>query len=392
MVHRAVVALPGKATAGPTAYGNGVTSEAGAAADRRAAARRGCTRWLVGHGDSTPRAWLQELADAATEPDLDRYGGGGEVEVLEREVAALLGKEAAAFMPSGVMAQQAALRSWVERSCTDAVAVHGLSHLALRQLDALSELHHLRVQHLTRDSRPATVADLDDIAGPLAAVSIELPLRDAGYLLPTWEELVTFSSRARERGVPVHFDGARLWESQPFYGRPHAEIAALADSVYVSFYKGLGGLAGAALAGPADLVAQANRWRLRHGGTLFTLLPYAVAGRDGLAKRLPRMGSYVVRARELAVGLDALDGVRVLPQPPHTNAFRVFVDLPADRLEETTVRMMETDRVALASWWREADVPGWAMTELTVGDATLDWDVKEQVAALSTLYATARTP
>lgn len=368
-----------------------MTSDAGAAAERRAAARRGCTRWLLGHGDATPGSWLQEVVDAATEPGLDRYGDGGEVEVLEREVAELLGKEAAAFMPSGVMAQQAALRSWVERSCTDAVAVHGLSHLVLHELDALSELHHLRVQHLTRDPRPATVADLDDIAGPLAAVSIELPLRDAGYLLPTWDELIAFSSRARERGVPVHLDGARLWESQPFYGRPHAEIAALADSVYVSFYKGLGGMAGAALAGPADLVAQARRWRLRHGGTLFTLLPYAVAARDGLAKRLPRMAAYVDRARELAVGLDALDGVRVLPQPPHTNAFRIFVDLPADRLEEATVGMMETDRVALAFWWRQAEVPGWAMTELNVGDATLDWDVKEQLAALSALFGNALT-
>lgn len=369
-----------------------MTSDAGAAAERRAAARRGCRRWLLGHGDTTPRAWLQEIADAATEPDLDRYGGGGEVEVLEREVAELLGKEAAVFMPSGVMAQQAALRSWVERSSTDAVAVHGLSHLVLHELDALSELHHLRVQHLTRDPRPATVADLDDVAGPLAAVSIELPLRDAGSLLPSWDELIMFTSRARERGVPVHFDGARLWESQPFYGRPYVEIAALADSVYVSFYKGLGGMAGAALAGPADLVAQARRWRLRHGGTLFTLLPYAVAARDGLAKRLPRMGAYVNRAGELAVGLDALDGVRVLPQPPHTNAFRVFVDLPADRLEDATVGMMETDRVALAFRWRQAEVPGWAMTEFHVGDATLDWDISEQLDALSALFANARTP
>ena len=367
-----------------------MTTTAGAGPDRRAAARRGCTRWLVGHGDISPVAWLQEIVEAATEPDLDRYGGGGEVEVLEREVAELLGKEAAVFMPSGVMAQQAALRSWVERSCTDAVAVHGLSHFVLHELDALSELHHLRVQHLTHDPRPATVEDLDDVAGPLAAVSIELPLRDAGYLLPTWDELVAFSSSAHERGVPVHLDGARLWESQPFYDRPHAEIAALADSVYVSFYKGLGAMAGAALAGPADLVAQARRWRLRHGGTMFTLLPYAVAARDGLAKRLPRMGSYVARARELAVGLDALDGVRVLPQPPHTNAFRVFVDLAADRLEEATLRTMETDQVALSYWWRRAEVPGWSMTEINVGDATLGWDVEEQLAAMSALFANAR--
>jgi threonine aldolase len=358
--------------------------------DRRAVARRGCTRWLVGHGDITPTAWLTELAHAATEPELDRYGSGGEVEALEREVAALLGTESAVFMPSGIMAQQAALRSWVERSPTDAVAVHGLSHFVLHEHEALAQLHHMRVQHLTHEPRPATVADLDDLAGPLAAVSLELPLRDAGYLLPTWDELVAFTSRAHERGVPVHLDGARLWESQPFYDRPHAEIAALFDSVYVSFYKGLGGVAGAALAGPQDLVAQARRWQARHGGKLFSMLPYAVGARDGLRRRLPKMASYSARAQELAAGLDVLDGVRVHPNPPHTNSFRLFVDLPADLLEEATVRIMEDDRVALAHWWGPSDVPGWAMTELNVGDATLDWDLEDQVAAMRGLFSTAR--
>ena len=358
--------------------------------DRRAQARRGCSRWLVGHGDITPSAWLAELVDAVTEPDLDRYGSGGEVAALEREVAQLLGTEAAVFMPSGVMAQQAALRSWAERSSTDAVAVHGLSHFVLHERDALSQIHHLRVQHLTDEPRPATVADLDDLAGPLAVVSLELPLRDAGYLLPPWEELVAFTSRARERGVPVHLDGARLWESQPFYDRPHAEIAALFDSVYVSFYKGLGGVAGAALAGSHDLVAQARRWQARHGGTLFSMLPYAVGARDGLRRRLPKMASYGARAQELAAGLDALDGVRVHPNPPHTNAFRVFVDLPVEDLDEATLRMMETDQVALAHWWRPAEVPGWAMTELNVGDATLAWDREDQMAAMRDLLSAAR--
>ncbi|GIL34229.1 low specificity L-threonine aldolase [Phycicoccus sp. DTK01] len=323
-------------------------------------------------------------------PDLDRYGAGGEVEALEHEVAQLLGTESAVFMPSGVMAQQAAMRSWAERSSTDAVAVHGLSHLVVHELDALSEMHHLRVQHLTDEPRPATVDDLDRLAEPLAAVSLEFPLRDAGYLLPSWEELVAFTDRARERGVPVHLDGARLWESQPFYDRPHAEIAALFDSVYVSFYKGLGGVSGAALAGPQDLVAQARRWRTRHGGTLFSMLPYAVGARDGLRRRLPRMAAYATRARELAAGLGSVDDVRVHPDPPHTNAFRVFVDAPVEALEEATLRVMETDHVALASRWRPAEVPGWAMTELTVGDATLDWDVEDQLTAMRTLVSAAR--
>ena len=128
----------------------------------------------------------------------------------------------------------------------------------------------------------------------------------------------------------------------------------------------------------------------RHGGTLFSVLPYAVGARDGLRRRLPKMAAYGARAQELAAGLASLDGVRVHPNPPHTNAFRVFVDLPVELLDEATLRIMETDRVALPSWWRPAEVPGWAMTELHVGDATLAWALEDQLAAMRGLFSTAR--
>ena len=75
-----------------------------------------------------------------------------------------------------------------------------------------------------------TVADLERLGGGLAAVLLELPLRDAGCLLPEWDDLVALTTKARELGVAVHVDGARIWESQPFYDRPLDEIAALADT------------------------------------------------------------------------------------------------------------------------------------------------------------------
>lgn len=371
-------------------YGDAVTTDPELAA-RRAAARRGCTRWLLGHGDVSPAQWLAATAAAATEEDLDRYGEGGEVEALEREVAELLGKPAAVLMPSGIMAQQAALRSYADRAGTSAVAVHGLSHLVLHELDALPELHGLRLQRLTDERRPATVEDLDALAGPLAAVTVELPLRDGGYLLPTWDELVALADAVRARGVPLHLDGARLWECGPYYARPYAEIAGLADSVYVSFYKGLGGMAGAVLAGEADLVAEARRWQHRHGGRLFTLLPYAVAAREGLRRYLPRMGGYHRRAQELAAALGGLDGVRPGTDEPRTNAFPVLVDVDHDRLAEASLLTMERTGTAVFGWWRPTEVPGWSLTELTVGDATLAWDVDEQVAAIGALVELARS-
>ena len=150
-------------------------------------------------------------------------------------------------------------------------------------------------------------------------------------------------------------------------------------------------MAGAALAGPADLVAEARRWQRRHGGNLFVLLPYAVGARDGLRRRLPRMPEYAARARDLAAALSTLDGVRVLPEPPHTNAFRLFVDVAHEHLVEAGLRIAEERKVALVLGWDATEVPGWSLTEITVGDATLDWSLDDQLAALTDQITQART-
>ena len=134
-------------------------------------------------------------------------------------------------------------------------------------------------------------------------MTLELPLRDAGFVLPTWDELVLFAEACAARGVPLHLDGARLWESTPYLGHSLAEVAELATTVYVSFYKGLGGLSGAAVAGPVDVIAEVRRWQRRLGGNPYTLFPYAVSAREGLRSVLPLMGDLRDRAVELAVAL-----------------------------------------------------------------------------------------
>lgn len=81
----------------------------------------------------------------------------------------------------------------------------------------------------------------------------------------------------------------------------------------------------------------------------------------------------------------------VLPRPPHTNVFRVFVDIPDEQREEATLLMMGKDEICPAFWWGQADVPGWATTEVNVGDATWDGDVEEQLVDLGALFDSART-
>ena len=357
---------------------------------RRRRAMAGATRFLQRDGLRSPAEALHRLGDLAVDLLPDLYGEHGELEALESEVADLLGKPAAVFMPSGTMAQQCALRIWADRTGHRAVGVHGLSHLVRDEERALEVVHGIRMEHLSADPRPLTADDLAGCPHPLGAMAIELPLREAGYLLPPWDELVDLVEAAQARGIPVHLDGARLWESQPFYDRPLAEIAALGDTVYVSFYKGLGGIAGAALVGPADVIAEARHWQHRHGGTLVSVYPLAVAAREGLRTRVGRFASYAEHARAVALAAAAIPGVRVHPEPPQTNAFVLFVDVPAGALREAALRLTESTGLMALGGVVPAEVPGWAATEFVVGEATMAWSVPDIVGVLADLLASAR--
>ena len=277
--------------------------------------------------------------------------------MLERRLADLLGTPAAAMFPSGVMAQQSMLRVWCDTAGSRRVAIPALSHPLKHESDGPRLLHGFEFELLTDGPTVPQVEHLAAIHGRLGAVFLELPLRDAGYLLPSWDELVAFSQACRERGVALHLDGARIWESAPHLGHSLAEIAGLADSVYVSLYKGLGGLAGAAVVGPEDEVAQARVWRSRMGGTLFSLMPFAVAALRGPRPRLPRMAEYHERAVLLAQRL-AERGIRVTPQPPHTTAFRIHVEREVADLDERRVVAMEPEHVRLSPPWFGVDDPG----------------------------------
>lgn len=339
-------------------------------------------------------------ADAASVHDLDDWAdvyGGGVVAELENRVAALLGFPAAAFFPTGTMAQQVALRCWAGRTGNATVALHPLSHPEVHEGGALSAVSGLRTVHPTSAPRLPTAEEIHAADEPFGTLMLELPLRDAGFVLPTWDELVAVVAAARERDAVVHFDGARLWECVTHFGRPLKEIAGLADSVYVSFYKSLDGMSGAMLVGPSAVVEEARVWRHRYGGQLFQQYPAALSALLGLERELPRLLSYVAHARVVAAALaqgftePASDGAtaapwfRVHPQVPHTHQFQVWLPYEATVLNEAAVRQSEETGVTLFRRWFDsgAGPPGMAMTEVTVGSDGLDWtadDVRQAVA------------
>jgi threonine aldolase len=203
--------------------------------------------------------------------------------------------------------------------------------------------------------------------------------------LPDWDDLVAQGEWARGQGAAFHLDGARLWECTPYYERTPAEIAALFDTVYVSFYKGLGGLAGCCLAGPVDVVAEVREWRTRHGGTLFMLWPYAASALTGLRRRLPRMPEYYAHAQAIAAALGTLPSIEVVPDPPQTTMMHLLLRTSAEQFRTVALKLAEEDRIW--SWPRSqpTDSPSVQRVELAVGDATLGFSPADVRAVLQRL-------
>jgi threonine aldolase len=348
--------------------------------------RRSCRRFLTDQARHNMRDRLLALAarPEAGSDDLDVYGDGGPVAEVERRVAGLLGKPAARWVPKGMIAQQAALRGWTEWSGRPTVALHPLSHIDHDEASAYERLHGLRpirVGELT----PYTVEDLDAAGETPGVVTVELPLRLAGLLLPEWEDLVAISGWCRDRGIPLHFDGARLWESAPYYQRPLAEIAALADSVYVSFYKGLGGLAGCVLAGGADFLSRCAPWLERHGAQLFHSYPYALAALDGLDRELPKQAGFRDRALTLAAAIGKLHGVFVTPQPPQVNGFHVYLPGTPDTLRQRHLALAAAHGDWLFGMFWPTSAQGQSVVEIRVGNSTAAFTDAEVVQRIDQL-------
>jgi len=336
-----------------------------------AAVRRSCRRSLTTWPGLHLRERLLALAarPEADGDDVDVYGRGGPVAEVERRVADLLGKPAARWVSTGVIAQQVALRAWTERTGRAVVALHPLSHLDRDEGSAYERLHGLRPVRVG-DLSPYTVEDLESAGETPGVVTVELPLRFAGLLLPPWDDLVAISHWCRGRGIPLHVDGARLWESAPHYGRSFAEIAALADSVYVSFYKGLGGLGGAALVGDADFLAECAPWLVRHGAQPYRSYPYALAALAGLDDRLPMLAGFRQRAIALAAAIGGIDGVFVTPQPPHINGFHVYLPGTPEALTERHLACAAEHGDWLFNQFWPAPAHGQSVVEIRVGEST----------------------
>lgn len=347
-----------------------------------------CRKRLNGHYPQSIQKSLLELVNFVDPHQMaDAYGNGEVVQSLERKVATLLGKEAALFFPSGTMAQQIALRCWADRSGNNNVALHVTSHLELHEEGGYQILHPLRGL-IAGDYRvPFYLQDLSGIDDAFGSAVLELPQRHSGGALPEWDELVAISAWCKQNQVKLHMDGARLWESTGYYQRSHSEISALFDSVYVSFYKGLGANGGAVLAGPADLIRQAAIWQRRHGGNLFNLYPVALSAARGLEARLTKFPEYLEKARAVGKIIEGLSHITAAPAVPQTNMMHLSFKGSVEAVEEALLQnSVETGIYIGNRLWRRS-FSEVAVLELYIGDGALDLSNGDIAAVLSALNA-----
>jgi threonine aldolase len=353
--------------------------------DELAALKDQCTRFFHGHGKQTAASML---ATIPVETTLDTYGDGGAVADLEAEICRLLDKPAAVFLPSGTMAQQAVLRVHADARGRRTVVFHPMCHLEQHEEQGYQRLHRLIGRPVGDRDRLMTLAALTKIAEAPAALLLELPQRDIGGQQPAFADLTAHVAWARERGAAAHLDGARLWESAAGYGRPPAEIAAVFDTVYVSFYKGIGALPGCCVAGPGEVVAQVREWRRRMGGTLYGLWPSAASALTCLAVRLPRFSSYLEHAGAIAGALADVPGVTVIPDPPEVSMMHLLLRVTKEQYAAAAQQLAKDRGIWTPPTSMPTPDPGVQRVELSVGDGTLDFRPAELAEIFARLTAT----
>lgn len=326
---------------------------------------------LAGHGRRNIDVLKKAFENIEGSLESDLYGSGHVIEEFQEKMAGLLGKEKAVFFPSGTMAQQIALRIWCDEKNMMKVAYHPLSHLEIHEEDGLKKLHNIKTVLLADKSR---VIDLEDVTGMedgVACLLLELPQREIGGQLPSFETLEQISKHCRIQGIKLHLDGARLLEVLPYYQKTASEVCELFDSIYLSFYKGIGGIAGAILAGGQHFIEQSKIWKRRYGGDLISLYPYVISADYYFGLRSDKMPQYYEAAKELASFFNSCHEVSTLPLVPVSNMFHVQFPHPKEEVEPVLIKVLQQTGIGITNHLRETGKES-CYFEVSVGDRYSD--------------------
>ncbi|WP_435348055.1 threonine aldolase family protein [Haloarchaeobius sp. HRN-SO-5] len=312
-----------------------------------------------------PDEAMREAARTAPVGD-DVYEEDPTVNELEAEAAGLVGMEDALFVPSGTMGNQVAVRTHTDRG--QEVLAERESHVVKWELGGMAQLSSLQVRTLDGGPRGVPTADqvreghvAEDLHRPgTGLLCLENTHNSKGGVAIEPDAIAAAADAAHDLDVPVHLDGARVFNAAVALGVPATELTDPVDSVMFCLSKGLGAPVGSILAGPEAFVARARRTRKLFGGGMRQAGMIAGPGLQALSN-VERLADDHENAQRLADGLDALPGLSAAA--PETNI--VLVDTSEFGTAEEFL-----DRCA------DEDVIGSAFGESTVRFCT-HWDVDE---------------
>jgi threonine aldolase len=282
----------------------------------------------------TPAEFSQLLARLTSNGsvDTDSYSRGGIVEQLENRAAAMLGKEAAVWLPTGTLANHLAVRLLAGNRRR--VVVQAESHLYCDCGDCAQTLSGLTLVPLAPGRATFTLADVERTAydsatgrvvTPIGAIQIESPVRRRNGERFDFQEMKKIAGWARAHNVGLHLDGARLPLESAYAARPLKEYTALFDTVYISMYKYYNSASGAILAGPKALLADLYHPRRMFGGGLPHVWPFAAVAMHYLAGFEERFRAGVEASERVIATLSQDANFSVERIPNGTNIFRMRV-------------------------------------------------------------------
>jgi len=298
-------------------------------------------------------AMRKAMAEAEVGDDV--FGEDPTAVRLEERVAAMLGFEAGIFMPSGVMANEVAIRLWTRPG--DEVLCDAHSHVVDYELSGMAVLSGVTPRALVTARGHVTARDIETARRPRAYYRSEVTLlvlenthNLAGGTVATAADMQASITTAHEMGLKVHVDGARLWNAAVALECDLQDLVRDADSAMVTLSKGLGAPVGSILCAGRAAVEGARRIRKQFGGGMRQIGHLAAAGLVAVETMVSRLSEDHEKARRLAGIAAGAQGARVVN--PETNILFVHFDTPvaqrlADQLEASGIRVSAMGQSAL---------------------------------------------
>jgi threonine aldolase len=332
-----------------------------------------CSIHIPGNFEQSPAAHFQDMANWCKENSVDHdvYGEGETLQKFEAKLATLLGYEDALFVASGTMTQPTVLEMIAKQTGNPNVGMHASSHILLHENQGFQLQNRFNVLPIGNRFAPWTVDDLQQLVDPLSAVLYELPMREIGGQLPSWEQLEQIKSHCRQANIHLHMDGARLWECAAYYNKSYADIAAGFDTTYISLYKGIGGMAGSVLLGSAEFIKAARVWTQRVGGNLYHRTPYVVSAMMQFDQRIAAMPKLYQRTQEVYSLLTHYPNLQPVPLSPNANMLHLYLPYSYESAVALRDRLAQEESIWIGNPQR-TDNPAQCKIEWYVGDHLLN--------------------